>query len=60
LIFGGINQKKRINNDLWIIEPDAHLNKKENICVGNSKGDYPYMQSDTKVYLKIRKINAMG
>jgi hypothetical protein len=60
LIFGGINQKKRINNDLWLIEPDSITNKKENICIGNNKGDSPYMQSDNKVYIKIKKINAMG
>jgi hypothetical protein len=53
-------RRKRINNDLWLIEPDSVANKKENICIGNNKGDYPYMQSDNKVYIKIRKIQAMG
>jgi len=36
-MFGGINQKKRINNDLWLIETDPATNKQE---VFNSKGEY--------------------
>lgn len=52
-IFGGINQKKRINNDLWLIEPDAASNKKD---VYNEKGEYLFMQSANKIYLKIRKV----
>ena len=57
LIFGGINEKKRISNDLWLIEIDEAANKKE---VFNDKGDYLYKQSANKIYIKIRKVKAMG
>ena len=42
LIFGGIDQDKQINNDLWLIEADAKHNKSE---VFTANGTYKYQSS---------------
>jgi len=56
LIFGGINNKKRINNDLWMIEPDSEANKYE---IFSNKGEY-LLQSISKIYIKTRKLSPSG
>lgn len=42
---------------MWLLEPDSNANKKD---VYNAKGEYMYMQSANKVYMKIKKVEAMG
>lgn len=55
LLFGGVNQKKRINNDLWLIEPDCEYNR-DNIFT-----QYGEFQSQTNaVYIKMRKLSPQG
>ena len=57
LIFGGIDQDKQINNDLWLIEADAKHNKSE---VFTAKGTYKYQSSSQQLYIKVQKVNAVG
>ena len=57
LLFGGINEKKSVNNDLWLIEPDYARNKQE---VFTPKGAYKYHAHGQKIFVTARRLEPAG
>lgn len=55
LIFGGIDEKKRVNNDLWLIEPDGLHNRQD---ILNAHGEFRFKSDQQKLYIKVSKIQA--
>ncbi|CDW73755.1 kelch motif family protein [Stylonychia lemnae] len=57
LVFGGINEKKQIKDELWLIEPNQSSNKSD---VYASNGAYLNLDFDTEIYVTARKLSPMG
>jgi hypothetical protein len=57
LLFGGIDDKKKARNDLWMIEPDVARNKLE---VFSKQGNYQVLTQNQNIHLLVSKISAAG
>eukprot|EP00347_Sterkiella_histriomuscorum_P009141 403342363 len=57
LMFGGIDDKKRISDKLWFIQPNQLANKSDAFA---PNGSYLNLDMDTEVYITVRQIHPSG
>eukprot|EP00347_Sterkiella_histriomuscorum_P017664 403348471 len=57
LMFGGIDDKKRISDKLWFIQPNQLANKSDAFA---PNGSYLNLDMDTEVYITVREIHPSG